>query len=66
MHELEFFGKFGSRGTSLMLNTFSFGAWVMVNFEVEVWKFQHVENFPKCKVIYLNIPPYLTFYVSFK
>ena len=38
----------------------------MVNFEVEVWKFQHVEIFSKCQVIYLNIPPCLTFYVSFK
>ena len=49
-----------------MFNTFSFGAWNMENFEVEVWKFQHVEKFSKCQAIYLNIPPCLTFYVSFK
>ena len=49
-----------------MFNNFSFGAWNMNNFEAEVWKFQHVEKFSKCQVIYLSIPPCLTFYVSFK
>ena len=49
-----------------MLDTFSSGTWIMVNFEVEVWKFQHVEIFSKCQAIYLNIPSCLTFYVSFK
>ena len=38
----------------------------MENFDVEVWKFQHVEIFSKCQAIYLNIPHCLTFYVSFK
>ena len=66
MHELGFFGKIRSRRTSLMLNTFSFGTWIMVNLEVEVWKFQHVEKFSKCQAICLNIPPCLTFYVIFK
>ena len=49
-----------------MFNTFPFEACIMMNFEVEVWKFQHVEIFSKCQAIYLNIPPCLTFYVSFK
>jgi hypothetical protein len=66
MHELGFFGKLGSRGTSLMFKKFSFEAWNMENFEVEVWKFQHVEIFSKCQAIYFNIPPCLTFYVSLK
>jgi hypothetical protein len=38
MNEFELFGKVRSRGTSLMLNTFSFGAWNLEIFEVEVWK----------------------------
>jgi hypothetical protein len=49
-----------------MFNTFPFEACIMMNFEGEAWKFQHVENFSKCQPIYLNIPPCLTFYVSFK
>ena len=39
MDELGLFGKVRSRGTTLMFNTFPFGAWNMNNFEVEVLKF---------------------------
>ena len=49
-----------------MLNTFSFGAWNLENFEVEVWKNLTYQNFSKCQAICLNNPPCLTFYVSFK
>jgi hypothetical protein len=66
MDELGLFGKVRSRETTFMFNTFPFGACIMMNFEVDVWKFQHVEIFSKCQAIYLNIPPCLTFYVSFK
>jgi hypothetical protein len=66
MDEIGLFGKVISRGTTFMFNTFSFGACNMENFEVEVWKFQHIKKFSKCQAIYLNIPPCLTFYVSFK
>ena len=37
--ELGLFGKVRSRGTTFTFNTFSFEAWIMMNFEVEVWKF---------------------------
>jgi hypothetical protein len=66
MDELGLFGKVRSIGTTFMFNTFPIEAYIMMNFEVEVWKFQHVEIFSKCQAIYLNIPPCLTFYVSFK
>ena len=66
MHELGFVGKFGSRGRSLMLNTFSFGAWNLEIFEVEVWKNLTYQNISKCQAICLNIPSCLTFYMSFK
>jgi hypothetical protein len=49
-----------------MLNTFPFGTCIMVNFEVEVWKFQHVGKISKCQVTYFIIPPCLTFYVNSK
>ena len=49
-----------------MLNTFSFGAWIMVNLKVEVWKKLTYQNFSKCQAICLNIPPCLTFYMTFK
>jgi hypothetical protein len=39
MDEIGLFGKVRSRGTTLMLNTFPFEACIMMNFEVEVWKF---------------------------
>ena len=54
------------KGNKFHVEHFSFGAWNMENLEVEVWKFQHVENFTKCQAIYFNIPPCLTFYVSSK
>jgi hypothetical protein len=66
MDEIRLFGKVRSGGTTFMFNIFSFRAWNMENFEVEVWKFEHVEIFSKCQAIYLNIPPCLTFYMSFK
>ena len=49
-----------------MLNTFSFGAWNLEKFEVEVWKNLTYKFFSKCQAICLNIPPCLTFYRSFK
>ena len=51
-----FFGKVRSRGTSLMLNTFSFGAWNLEIFEVEVWKNLTYQKNSKCQAICLNIP----------
>ena len=66
MDEIGIFGNVRSRGTTFMFNSFPFEACTMMNFEVDVWKFQHIENVSKCQVIYLNIPPCLTFYVSFK
>jgi hypothetical protein len=66
MNKFELFGKVRSRGTSLMLNTFSFGAWNFEKFEVEVWKNLAYQKFSKCQAICLNVPPCLTFYMSFK
>ena len=66
MNEFELFGKVRSRGTTFMFNTFSFGAWNLEKFEVEVWKILTYQNFSKCQAICLNIPPCLTFYGSFK
>jgi hypothetical protein len=39
MDEIGLFGKVRSIGTTLMLKTFPFEACIMMNFEVEVWKF---------------------------
>ena len=64
--DLGIFGKVRSRGETFMVNTFTFESLIMMNFEAEVCKFQHVKFFSKCQVIYLNIPTCLTFYVSFK
>ena len=36
------FGKERSKGTTFKLNTFSFEAWIMMNFEVEVWEIKHI------------------------
>ena len=39
------FGRFGmvrSRETTFMLNTFSFEACIMMNFELEVWEIKHI------------------------
>ena len=55
MDEFELFGKVRSGGTTFMLNTFPFEACIMMNFEVEVWKFQHVE-------IFLSVKPYLSIF----
>ena len=49
-----------------MLNTFSFESWIMMNFEVEVGIIKHVKNISKCQAICSLIPPWLSFYVSFK
>ena len=45
---------------------FSFGAWNLEIFEVEVWKNLTYHKFPKCQAICLNIPSCLTFNRSFK
>ena len=66
MNEFELFGKVRSRGTTFMFNTFSFEAWNLKKFKVEVWKFLTYQIFSKCQAICLNIPPCLTFYMSFK
>ena len=66
MDEIGLFWNFRSRGTTLMLNIFPFETCIMVNFEVEVWKFQHVKVFSKCQAICSIIPPWLTFHVSSK
>jgi hypothetical protein len=66
MDEIRLFGKVRSRGTTFMLDTFSFEAWIMMNFEVEVGKIKHVKKNSKCQAICSLIPPWLTFYVSFK
>ena len=54
------------KGNKFDVQNFFIRTWNMENFEVEVWKFQHVEKFTKCQAIYFNILPCLTFYVSFK
>ena len=66
MDELGIFGKVRSRGTTFMLDTFSFEPWIMMNFEVEVGKIKHVKKNSKCQAICSLIPPWLTFYVSLK
>ena len=65
-YEIGHFGKVRLRGRTIMLKTVPFGTCIMMNFEVEVWKFQHVEIFSNCQVTYSIIPPCLTSYVSSK
>ena len=38
--EYGIFGKVRSRGTTFMLKSFSFEAWIMMNFEMDVWRNQ--------------------------
>ena len=44
MNELRLFGNFRSRGITFMFNTFSFEAFIMMNFEVDVLKFKHIKK----------------------
>ena len=46
-YDFGIFGKVRSRGTTFMLNTFSFEAWIMMNFKVEVWKIKHIKKSSK-------------------
>ena len=55
--EFELFGKVRSRGITLMLNTFSFESWIMMNFEVEVWKIKHIKKKSKYLAICSLLPP---------
>ena len=52
MNEVRLFGKVRSRGTTIMLNTFPFESFIMMNFEVEVWKFKLVKK-------KLSVKPYV-------
>ena len=51
------FGKVRSRGTTFMLDTFAFEAWIMMNFEVEVWKIKHINRNSKYQAICSLLPP---------
>ena len=64
--DLGLFGKVRSRGKTLMLNTFSFEAWTMMNFEVEVWEIKHIWKFSKSQVKCSLFPPWITFSMDFK
>ena len=60
------FRKVTSRGTNLMLNIFPFGAWIMMNFKVEVGEIKHGWKFSKYQVKWPLLPPWITFVMDFK
>jgi hypothetical protein len=64
--EFGLLGKVRSRGKTFMLNTFSFEAWIMMNFEVEVWKIKHIKKNSKYQAICSLLPPWITFSMDFK
>ena len=64
--DFSLFRKVRSRGTTFMLNTFPFEAWIMMNFEVEVWEIKHIWKFSKSQVKCSLLPPWITFSMDFK
>jgi hypothetical protein len=55
--DFELFGKMRSRETTIMLNMFSFEAWIMMNFKVEVWEIKHIWKKFKYQVKCSLLPP---------
>jgi hypothetical protein len=55
--EFKLFGKVRSRGITFMLKTFSFEAWIMINFEVEVRRIKHIKTISKYQAICSLLPP---------
>ena len=47
-----------------MLNTFSFEAWIMMNFEVEVWKIKHITLKKKMAKGWTESHPYLCWFMN--
>ena len=60
------FGMVRSRETTFMLNTFSFEACIMMNFQLEVWEIKHIWKFSKSQVKCSLFPPWITFSMDFK